>query len=336
MRKIDRKTHKRGVAMRLVYSLLVVCFLGAFALSLTFMSCASKRKDIVELQFTDESVLQPSEEQTTTTLPPVSEPAPQEEPKRAKPEKLEEVRAPKEKAPKKRAISEVPSYDLFADSLRYYERKYGVEFYKNKKGKYAPFSASSWTSFSIADKHGNCLFDVEVVGLQKFGATVLLEMDISRGPCGLKYPDADPQAVERVSIMEGSVVSHELINRLNKISLFCSDKRFLQKVLQVPFDLDFGGSDIELSIQKVAEQIANPMDISFGDIVFFDSYPNERSVGIYVGYGVLTYSSCFGAKIHQISPKNKYRVYRIFTGFAWTQYKLHQGKFMQNYLEVPK
>lgn len=331
------KPHRRGGTMRLFYALLLVGFVSVLAFSLTVASCASKRKEVVELQLTDETVLEPSETPTPTAETPAPASEPQEKSKkRAKPERLEEAKAPKEKPPQKVAISEVPSYDLFADSLRYYERKYGIEFYKNKKGKYAPFAASSWTSFSIADKHGQCLFDVEVVGLQKFRTTVLLEMDISRGPCGLKYPEADPQAVERVSIMEGSVVSQELVSRVKRTSLFCSDKRFLQKVLQVPFDLDFGGSDLELSLQKVAEQIANPMDVSFGDIVFFDSYPNERSVGIYVGYGAIVYSTCFGAKIHQISAKNKYRVYRIFTGFAWTQYKLHQGKFMQDYLEVPK
>lgn len=320
--------------MRLLYAFLLVGFAAVVVFSLTIIGCAAKKKDVVELQLTDEMVMEPSETPTAETPAPTPEPT--EKPKKAKPEKIEKEKAPKKVEPKKRAISEVPSYDLLADSLRYYERRFGVEFYKNKKGKYIPFAASSWTSFSIADKAGQCLFDVEVVGLQKFGTTVLLEMDISRGPCGLKYPEANPEAVERVSIMEGSVVSQELTDRIQGTSLFCSDKRFLQKSLQVPFDLDFGGRDMESSIQKVAEQVTNPMDLSFGDIVFFDSYPNEPSVGIYVGYGALTMNACFKAKVHQLSAKNKYRVYRIFTGFSWTQYKLHQGKFIQNYLEAPK
>ena len=313
--------------MRLIHKLLIAGLVAVLVFSLVIISCAGKRKEI-ELQLTDDDT-------TGTTAP-----AEEVEAKPEKPKPKEEVEAKpekpkKESEPKKRSLGSVPNYGLFADSLKYYERKLGVEFYKNKKGQYIPFSANSWSSFSIADRTGQCLYDVEVVGVQKLGVNVLLDMDISRGPCGLKYPDADVAVVERVSVMEGSVVSSELAGK-KKGGFLCSDKRFLQKALQVPFDLDFGGKDLEQSIQRIAEQITNPMDLSFGDVVFFDSYPDEPSIGIYVGYGAISFNSCFGTKIHEISSKNRYRVYRLFTGFNWTQYKIHQGKFMQDYLGTPK
>jgi len=248
----------------------------------------------------------------------------------------EEEEAPKEVKPRRvvrKGIDKVPSYGLFYRSLKRYERELGIEFYKDSQGRYMPFAAYSWDSFSIADSSGECLYDIEVVGVKKTRLDVILDLEVSQGPCGLKYPNTDAAVMERVSTMEGSVVSYELIDQLNGFS-FCSDKKFLQKVLQVPFALEHEGRDLESSLQDVAMQITNPLDISFGDIVFFEPYTGEQAVGIYVGYGVVVYHTCFGAKIHYITPKRRYRIYRIFTGFAWTRYKLHQEKFMADYMGV--
>lgn len=308
--KNDTNEAKRNDRMNRIrngrLSLLTAAVIAAIAVALVF-GCAGKRKEAATSA--DEAAA-------------------------AKTEKTEKKETEEPKRVQRKSLDHEPSYGLFEDSLRYYENKLGIEFYKNAEGKYMPFSVASWDSFSIADSEGQCLYDVEIVGLMKLRFKVLLEMDITQGPCNLKYPDTDIAVADRVSLMEGSVISKELIDRLNGISFLCSDKRFLQKVLQPPFDLGMAGSDLETSIAKIGEEVTDPMDLSFGDIVFFEPYPDEKTVGIYVGYGAVVYNTCFGAKIHKMSAKKRYRIYRIYTGFAWTRYRMHQQKFMQQYLGV--
>jgi len=303
--------------------------IAALLLLMPAIGCAGKNKEAADLEWvevedddTDDDTGEGEEEQIEADIE--TEVAAEAE-----------YKQPKERREIRKGISKVPSYGLYARSLKHYERELGIKFYKDKNGRYVPFAAASWDSFSIADASGECLYDVEVMGVKKRRLDVLLDLEVSEGPCGLKYPDTDAAVMERVSMMEGSILSYELVDELNGIS-FCSDKKFLQKVFQVPFDLESGGKDLERSLEKVAQRISNPLHISFGDIVFFDPYPGERSTGVYIGYGVVVYNTCFGAKIHHVKPKKRYRIYRLFNGFAWTHYKIHQEKFMMDYLGVER
>lgn len=250
-----------------------------------------------------------------------------------------EERPDREKELNSRPLNKPPRYEFLARSLRYYERRLGVEFYKNEQNVFSPYSVAAWDSFSIADASGQCLYDVEILGVRQFryldGARqVLLDMSVTPGPCNVRYPNADTAAVDRVSAMEGAVVSPKLFDRLDGGGM-CSDKRFVQENLQVPYDVEVEGDDVEGSLDRLAEKIDNPIKIRFGDLVFFSPYPEERAVGIYVGYGLVVYNSCFRGKAHMMRADGDYRIYRLFQGPAWTRYRIHQQKFMEQYVGTP-
>jgi hypothetical protein len=240
----------------------------------------------------------------------------------------------------RRELNRPPSYALWAKSLRHYEQAMGVEFYRNGKGRYEPFATATWDSFSIADRSGDCLFDVDVVGTQNFRSlegkqAILLEMDIRPGACGLVYPKADMTAMDRVSVMEGTVVSPELVDRLGGSGM-CSDAKFLEKTLQAPYRIEVVGDDLEQSIAKGADRVANALGLALGDVVFFSDYPGEEVVGIYAGYGLIVYNTCFGANAHQMRTGGNYRIYRLFTGFDWTRYRMHHDRFLRQFVGGPK
>ena len=238
-------------------------------------------------------------------------------------------------------LGKAPGYAVWARSLRHYEQTMGVEFYRNARGRYTPYAESSWDSFSIADRSGDCLYVVDVIGAENYKhlegkREVLLEMDVRPGPCGLAYPKTDSQAMDRVSVMEGTVISPALVDRLAGGSPMCEDVQFLQKVLQVPYRLESPGDDLEQSISKEADRVKNALDSAVGDIVFFSAYPGETTVGIYAGYGLIIYNSCFGARSHQMQTGGNYRIYRLFAGFHWTHYRMHHDRFLQQFVGGPK
>jgi hypothetical protein len=240
----------------------------------------------------------------------------------------------------RRELSGPPSYGLWARSLRHYEQAMGIEFYRNGKGRYEPFAAASWDSFSIADRSGDCLYDVDVVGTQNFRSlegrqAILLEMDVRPGACGLTYPKADMAAMDRVSVMEGTVVSPELVDRLGSSGM-CSDVKFLAKTLQLPYQIEVVGDDLEQSVAKASDRVANALDLALGDVVFFSDYPGEDVVGIYAGYGLIVYNTCFGANAHQMRTGGNYRIYRLLTGFDWTRYRMHHERFLRQFVGGPK
>ena len=239
-----------------------------------------------------------------------------------------------------KALSKPPSYSLLARSLAYYERTLHIEFYRNEEGIYMPYAMASWDSFSISDRLGGCLFDVEIKGVRNFRdlegrRQVLLELEITEGPCNIQYPNVDLSAADRVSAMEGALVSPRLLDRLDGHGM-CSDRKFLESALQMPYKMEIQADDVEGSIARIGDPVDNPLDLRFGDVVFFSPYPEETTVGIYVGYGLLVYNSCFGARSHKIQEGRDYRIYRLVTGFAWTRYRIHQEKFLQQYVGVPQ
>lgn len=238
-------------------------------------------------------------------------------------------------------ITKRPGYEFLARSLRHYERELGVEFYQNELGRYLPYSVAAWDSFSIADRAGDCLFDVQMLGVQNYRhldgrRQVLIEMEITEAPCGLSYPNADIDVADRIATMEGTVVTPALLDRLDGGSRMCSDRRFLESILQVPFKLEITGDDTERSIARIAERVQNPLNYSFGDVVFFSPYPGEVTVGVYAGYGLIVYNTCFGARAHRMTSDRDYRFYRLFCGFAWTRYRLHERTFLEEYVGGPR
>ncbi|MBZ0272264.1 hypothetical protein K8I61_09510 [bacterium] len=238
-------------------------------------------------------------------------------------------------------LKDPPSYGLFHDSMEFYEQKLGIKFYKNDKGRYLPYSTSTWKSFSIADQYNSCLYDFSMKGLIGYRSLegrfrYVIEMDFAEGPCGVQYPNVDVTAMDKVTLMEGSVITPALKDQLGRGLNFCSAEKFLQQVLQVPWKIRVRGEGLEQAIARYAEEIKNPMDITYGDIVFFTRYYGERNVAIYVDYGVIVYNSCFKAKARRMTPDINYRVYRLYTGFSLAEYKVHQDVFMQDIVGRPE
>lgn len=238
-------------------------------------------------------------------------------------------------------LKDPPSYRLLEDSLEFYETKLGVKFYRNDKGRYTPFASSTWKSFSIADSLNECLFNVDMKGLIAYRSLkgrykYIIEMNIDDGPCGIAYPDPDIMAVDKVTLMEGSVITPALRDQMDRGINFCSGEKFLQDVLQIPWKIRIRGEGLEGAVRRVAEEVRNPMDISFGDIIFFTEYYGERNIAIYVDYGLIVYNSCFKAKVRRMNTEINYKVYRLYTGFNMVQYKVHENVFMKEILGGPE
>jgi hypothetical protein len=238
-------------------------------------------------------------------------------------------------------LNDPPSYGLFRDSLEFYEQKLGIKFYRNSKGRFSLYSSSTWKTFSISDKLNECLYDVEMKGLIGYRSLegrykYIIEMSIQEGPCGLAYPNTDVLAMDKVTLMEGSVVTPAIKDQMDRTINFCSAERYLQEVLQLPWKVRIRGEGLEQAVARNAEEIKNPMDITYGDIVFFTKYYCERNVAIYVDYGVIVYNSCFQAKSRRMTPDINYRVYRVYSGFNLTRYKIHEDIFMKDFVGRPE
>ncbi len=237
-------------------------------------------------------------------------------------------------------LKDPPSYRLLEDSLEFYETKIGVKFYRNDKGRYTPYTSSTWRAFSISDTLSQCLYDIDMKGLIAYRSLkgkykYLIEMKIKEGPCGISYPDPDTLAIDKVALMEGTVLTPALQKAINTSLDFSSGEKFLQNALQIPWKIRVRGEGLEKAVARIAQEIKNPMDITFGDIIFFSEYYGERNVAVYVDYGLIVYNSCFKAKIRRMNTEINYKVYRFYTGFNLVQYKVHQDVFLNKILGRP-
>ncbi|MCZ7582241.1 MAG: hypothetical protein M5R36_02285 [Deltaproteobacteria bacterium] len=163
----------------------------------------------------------------------------------------------------------------------------------------------------------------------------IIEMNIQELTCGIAYPNAEVLAQDRIALMEGSVVTPAIVDQMNRGINLCSAERYIQEVLQLPWKVRVRGEGLEQAIARYSEEILNPMDISFRDVIFFTKYYGERNVAIYVDYGLVVYNSCFTAKATKMTPDINYRVYRLFTGFNLTQYKVNQDSWFGSYIGAP-
>ena len=241
----------------------------------------------------------------------------------------------------RKPLSDPPTYRQLAASLTYYEKQLGIKFYKNKKGRYMVYATAGWKSFSIADDLNECLFDVNMKGLVTYrhirGSTrSMIEMDIQRGPCGIRYPDADAIAQDKVTLMEGSVISPAIEEQLSGRVSLIRGSTFLQKLLALPWKVDSIEGGLEQAVSKVGMEVKNPLDVTFGDVVFFTEYYGERNVGLYVDYGYIVYNSCFRAQVRKMDSSINYRIYRVYTGFNMIRYKLHEAKFIREFVGGPE
>lgn len=242
----------------------------------------------------------------------------------------------------RKPMEDPPNYRQLASSLEYYEKQLGIKFFKNSKNRYQPYSTAGWQSFSIADDLNECLYDINMKGLVTYraagGKTMsMIEMDIARGPCGIKYPDADSSAQDRITLMEGSVVTPALDEQVNGRVSLLRGANFLQKILALPWRVDSIEGGLEQAVAKVSYEVKNPLDVTYGDVVFFTEFYGERNVGVYIDYGHLVYNSCFRAKVAKMDSRSMdYRIYRIYTGPNAIQYKVHQGVVIQKFIGSPE
>ena len=238
-------------------------------------------------------------------------------------------------------IEKPPSYKMLAASLEFYEDQMGVRFYRNEKDSFYPYSSYSWNHFSIADRESACLYDVKIVRQRSFQHlegefATLLELDIQKGPCNIVYPNVNVEALDRLQNMEGAVVTKNLLHHLKQGTNFISDSRFIQESLQVPWQVESSAHGLEPFIAKIAHRVEDPMEITFGDVVFFSEYVGEVTVGVYAGYGLVVSNACFRTEVRKLRNDLEYRIYRLFAGFDQVKYKLHQDKVLHQFLSNPR
>ncbi|MCC6158378.1 MAG: hypothetical protein IT350_10030 [Deltaproteobacteria bacterium] len=237
-------------------------------------------------------------------------------------------------------LNDPPSYALLHKSLEFYEQKLGVKFFKNEKDRYMPYTSSTWRSFAIADHLNDCLWTMQMKGLIGFRSlegkySYIIEMDAERGGCGVVGDDADSQAKDLVSIMETSVVTPSIRDQINRGVNFCSGEKFIQDVLQLPYKIRIRGESLENAVSRHAAEVRNPLDIAYGDLVFFTEYYGERNIAVYVGNGVIVYNSCFRADPHRLNTNISYRVYRLYSGFGAINYRMSTDVFMREIVGRP-
>jgi hypothetical protein len=240
----------------------------------------------------------------------------------------------------RKPLKDPPSYRQFADSLEYYEEELGMKFFRNKKGRFVPYATSGWKNFTIADRLNECIYDVAMKDLIVYRHLQgrmkgLIEMDITRAGCGIKYPDVDYVAMDKVTLMEGSVISPNLQDLTKGGLSLTRGAAFLQRVLQLPWRVDSLEGGLEQAVSKVGTEIRNPLDITYGDVVFFTEHYGERNVGLYVDYGLIVYNSSFRASARKMDSSINYRIYRIYTGFNLARYKVHENKFLRDFVGQP-
>jgi len=240
----------------------------------------------------------------------------------------------------RKPLEDPPSYRHFSGSLEYYEKQLGIKFFKNRNKMFQPYSTAGAMSFAIADELNECLYDINMKSIVTYrsvrGSTrSMIEMDIVRGPCGIKYPDADPTAQDRVTLMEGSVVHPAIDEQVNGGLTLVKGATFLQRILNFPWRVDSVEGGLEQAVAKVGKIVKNPLDVTFGDVVFFTEYYGERNVGIYYDYGYIVYNSCFRAQVVKMDSGMNYQIYRVFTGPAAIHYKIHETKFLKELIGTP-
>jgi len=238
-------------------------------------------------------------------------------------------------------LKEPPSHDLFTRSLEYYESQTGIRFFRNNQGQLAPFAAAAWNHFFIADAENECLYEIETHRTRSFQHLegryqTILDMQVQRGPCGLKAPNVNNDALDYLQNMEGNVISKQLLKYITEGRHLHADHTFLQDALQIPWKLESASYGLETFINANCERIENPLDITFGDIIVYSEYVGEWTVGIYVGYGLMVTNCCFQTNVHRLNTTDVYRVYRLFSGFGQVQYKVHQDTVLYQYLSNPK
>ena len=241
----------------------------------------------------------------------------------------------------RKPLKNPPTYRQLAASLAYYENELGIKFYKNKQGRYQPYSTSGWQSFTLADDLNECIYDVNMKGLINYRTVqartrAMIEMDIERGPCGIRYPDADSTAQDKVTLMEGSVITPAIEGQMTGGVTLVRGATFLQRILSLPWKVDSLEGGLEQAVAKVGVEVKNPLDVTFGDVVFFTEYYGERNVGVYVDYGYIVFNSCFRAQVRKMDAEINYRIYRIYTGPNLIQYKLHENKFIRDFVGGPQ
>jgi hypothetical protein len=238
-------------------------------------------------------------------------------------------------------IKEPPSYDLLARSLDYVEKQQGIQFRRNEKGSYFPFSANAWNHFTIADASNNCLYDVQFTHLRSFqqlgkGFQTILNLEVTKGPCGLTSANLNIGVLDRLQHLEGAVISAKLVENMEKGTNFISDMAFIQKTLQAPYELHSSlSAGLEPYLNERLERVVNPLDVAFGDIMIFSEQFGEYTLGIYVGYGLLVTNCCFRTEVRKMSSEVEYHVYRLYAGFAQVNYKVHHDEVLHRMLSNP-
>jgi hypothetical protein len=238
-------------------------------------------------------------------------------------------------------IDKPPSYEVLARSLDYVEKQQGLQFRRNAQGSYFPFSANAWNHFTIADAENNCLYDVQFSRLRSFqqlggGFQTILDLQVTKGPCGLTAQNLNVGVLDRLQHLEGAVVSAKLVENMEKSTNFLSDVGFLQSALAAPYKLQSSlSAGLEPYFAERLERVANPLDVAFGDIVVFSEQLGEHAVGVYVGYGLVVTNCCFRTEVRKISSDLEYHVYRLYAGFAQVNYQVHHDAVLHRMLSNP-
>lgn len=236
----------------------------------------------------------------------------------------------------------LPHYKNLADLLENKGSQKGVSFYLTPASNYILFALNASETFFIPDKTGTCLFQIGLLSdNQAASQQIISDISITPGPCGLKYPDTSAEVRKIVSTMAEEIVLPGLKDRLSGKPWIgeCSDKNFLQQTLlqKMPYDIRPTATDLEGAISQFAINVNDPLEIAFGDVIFFPLQKNTNTVGIYMGYGLVVYhKDCSKAGVHRLTGGIQYRIYRPITGFAWTRYQPSDSDFLLNHLDAAK
>jgi len=191
---------------------------------------------------------------------------------------------------------DLPEVAKLTRALEQVEAEYGVQFFRNQNGIPLPYSARARDNFTIADRTGNCLYDIRLLPPESRrrrsgDAPDLPLLDVTPGPCGLSYPDIAPEAGQSVADMESLVVSPALTAWLEGSTPLpvCSREGMIQEILPVPYRVAPAGEDPEEWLWRFSEPLTDPLDLSFGDIVAFGHESEPSQMGIYTGHGLVIY-----------------------------------------------
>ena len=233
---------------------------------------------------------------------------------------------------------DLPDVARLTRAMEQVETEYGIQFFRNRNGIPLLYSAQTRQAFTIADRTGNCLYDIRILPPESRrrrsgDAPDLPLIDVTPGPCGLSYPDLDPGAKQSVADMESLVVFPALTAWLEGSTLpVCSPEGMIQEILPVPYRVAPTDEDPEEWLWSFSEPVTDPLELSFGDIVAFGHQPEPSHLGIYTGHGlVVYYEDCKQARIHRMGTEHPYRAYRLFTGFSWSAHVLSGADLLRKY-----